>query len=61
VSTASKLLCQIVAGGVTAGEFHVADVDEVVMAISSLCVDICRWFPSRKHVFEGQLRRHVPD
>jgi AcrR family transcriptional regulator len=25
------------------------DVDEVVMAISSLCVDVCRWFPSRKH------------
>lgn len=43
------ILCQIVVGGVTAGEFHVADVDEVVMAISSLCVDICRWFPSRKH------------
>ncbi len=45
----TDILCQIVAGGVTAGEFHVADVDEVVMAISSLCVDICRWFPSRKH------------
>jgi hypothetical protein len=34
---------------VTAGEFHVDNVDEVVMAISSLCVDVCRWFPSRKH------------
>ena len=21
----------------------------VVMAISSLCVDVCRWFPSRTH------------
>lgn len=46
---ATDVLAEIVAGGVTAGEFHVDDVDEVVMAISSLCVDVCRWFPSRQH------------
>jgi AcrR family transcriptional regulator len=46
---ATDVITEIVAGGVTTGEFHVDNVDEVVMAISSLCVDVCRWFPSRKH------------
>jgi AcrR family transcriptional regulator len=45
----TDVLTEIVAGGVSAGEFDVDNVDEVVMAISSLCVDVCRWFPSRKH------------
>lgn len=45
----NTLLADIVTGGVSAGEFHVDAVDEVVMAISSLCVDVCRWFPSRRH------------
>jgi AcrR family transcriptional regulator len=45
----TDVLTEIIAGGVKAGEFHVDNVDEVVMAISSLCVDVCRWFPSRKH------------
>ena len=45
----TDILTEIVAGGVSAGEFDVDNVDEVVMAISSLCVDVCRWFPSRKH------------
>ena len=45
----TDVLTEIVAGGVAAGEFDVDNVDEVVMAISSLCVDVCRWFPSRKH------------
>jgi AcrR family transcriptional regulator len=45
----NTLLADIVSGGVSAGEFHVDAVDEVVMAISSLCVDVCRWFPSRRH------------
>ncbi|HYZ68070.1 MAG TPA: TetR/AcrR family transcriptional regulator, partial [Mycobacterium sp.] len=46
---ATDVVTEIVAGGVAAGEFDVHNVDEVVMAISSLCVDVCRWFPSRKH------------
>jgi AcrR family transcriptional regulator len=46
---ATDVITEIVAGGVTTGEFHVDNVDEVVMAISSLCVDVCRWFPSRRH------------
>jgi AcrR family transcriptional regulator len=46
---ATDVITEIVAGGVTTGEFHVDNVDELVMAISSLCVDVCRWFPSRRH------------
>jgi AcrR family transcriptional regulator len=46
---ATDVITAIVAAGVTADEFHVDNVDEVVMAISSLCVDVCRWFPSRRH------------
>jgi AcrR family transcriptional regulator len=45
----TQIIADIVGGGVTAGEFYVDNIDEVVMAISSLCVDVCRWFPSRKH------------
>jgi AcrR family transcriptional regulator len=52
---ATDVITKIVAGGVSAGEFHVDNVDEVVMAISSLCVDVCRWFPSRKHRDAGKL------
>lgn len=43
------LVADIVTAGAVAGEFRVADVDDVVVAISSLCVDVCRWFPSRQH------------
>jgi AcrR family transcriptional regulator len=46
---ATDVITEIVAGGVAAGEFDVDNVDEVVRAISSLCVDVCRWFPSRQH------------
>jgi AcrR family transcriptional regulator len=45
----TQFIADIVAGGVAAGEFEVDNLDEVVMAISSLCVDVCRWFPSRNH------------
>ena len=39
----------IVLGGKASGEFVVDDVGDVVLAISSLGVDVCRWFPSRVH------------
>lgn len=45
----TAILATIVAGGVAAGEFAADDPDDVVLAISSLCVDVCRWFPSRDH------------
>ena len=31
------------------GKMFTDNLDDVVMAISSLCVDVCRWFPSRTH------------
>ncbi|WP_244882884.1 TetR/AcrR family transcriptional regulator [Gordonia desulfuricans] len=42
-------LDEIVRGGAETGEFTVDDTDDAVLAISSLCVDVCRWFPSRAH------------
>jgi AcrR family transcriptional regulator len=42
-------VADIVTAGAAAGEFHVDNVDDVVVAISSLCVDVCRWFPTRQH------------
>ncbi|WP_419227939.1 TetR/AcrR family transcriptional regulator [Gordonia sp. CPCC 205515] len=45
----TEVIARIVRAGVAAGDFDVPDVDDVVLAMSSLCVDVCRWFPSREH------------
>ncbi|MGC4933672.1 TetR/AcrR family transcriptional regulator [Gordonia sp. DT30] len=45
----TSILASIIDGGVGAGAFAIDDADDVVLAISSLCVDVCRWFPSRTH------------
>ncbi|MGV9827091.1 MULTISPECIES: TetR/AcrR family transcriptional regulator [unclassified Gordonia (in: high G+C Gram-positive bacteria)] len=45
----TAILDRIVSAGVQAGEFGADDPGDVVLAISSLCVDVCRWFPSRGH------------
>jgi AcrR family transcriptional regulator len=45
----TAMIATIVTGGVEAGEFTADDPDDVVLAISSLCVDVCRWFPTRTH------------
>ena len=45
----TEVLARIVRLGEDTGEFDVESVDDVVLAISSLCVDVCRWFPSRTH------------
>jgi AcrR family transcriptional regulator len=45
----SEVLAAIVGRGVESGEFSVAAADDVVLALSSLCVDVCRWFPTRTH------------
>ena len=45
----SEVLAAIVRRGVDSGEFSVAAADDAVLAVSSLCVDVCRWFPSRSH------------
>ncbi|BBZ53053.1 TetR family transcriptional regulator [Mycolicibacterium phocaicum] len=45
----TAVIANIIETGMATGEFHVDNLDDVVMAISSLCVDVCRWFPSRTH------------
>lgn len=45
----SAVISGIIESGLTTGEFHVDNLDDTVMAISALCVDVCRWFPSRSH------------
>ncbi len=45
----TRLLGAVIEEGKRTGEFSVADTDGALLAISSLCVDVCRWFPSRTH------------
>ncbi len=54
----TAMLTTIITAGVGAGEFladNADDADDVILAISSLCVDVCRWFPSRTHRDPVQL------
>ncbi|MFD1811682.1 TetR/AcrR family transcriptional regulator [Rhodococcus gannanensis] len=41
----SRIVKRIIRSGVTDGSFVVPDVEGVNLAINSLCVDVCRWFP----------------
>lgn len=43
----TALVAGLVEGGIEAGEFAAPDADDAVLAIMSLCVDVCRWFPAR--------------
>lgn len=43
----TAVVADLVVGGIDAGEFAVASADDAVLAIMSLCVDVCRWFPAR--------------
>lgn len=45
----TAMITRVVDDGVASGDFAVSDPADVVLAISSLCVDVCRWFPSRTH------------
>ncbi|NLU84607.1 TetR/AcrR family transcriptional regulator [Rhodococcus sp. HNM0569] len=36
----------VVDAGAEAGEFTVPDAEGVTLALMSLCVDVCRWFPA---------------
>lgn len=53
----AAVITAIVTAGVATGEFHVDGIDEVVMAMSALCVDVCRWFPSKKYSNPAELGR----
>lgn len=57
----SAILARVVDEGLATGEFDVDDAGDVVLAISSLCVDVCRWFPSRTHSDADALARAYAD
>ena len=44
----TKVIADIIHAGAESGEFDVDCAADVVLAISSLCVDVCRWFPTRE-------------
>ncbi|GAB20432.1 putative TetR family transcriptional regulator [Gordonia effusa NBRC 100432] len=43
----TSLVTDLVEGGIVAGEFGINEGGDAVLAIMSLCVDVCRWFPAR--------------
>lgn len=57
----SDVIAAIVRGGTESGEFDIDDPDDVVLAISSLCVDVCRWFPSTRHRDPERLAQTYAD
>ncbi len=45
----TAVLAGVLEAGLATGEFTTTDPDGVLLAVSSLCVDVCRWFPTRTH------------
>lgn len=45
----TRVVRDIVDTGIAAGEFTVPDAEGVTLALMSLCVDICRWYPSGRY------------
>lgn len=43
----TEVVAELVTGGIEAGEFAIDNADDAVLALMSLCVDVCRWFPAR--------------
>lgn len=55
-----QLMRSILVEGVEAGEFVVSNLTGVTLAILSLCIDIIRWYPSRRiHVPEDLASTYV--
>lgn len=42
----TRVVRTVVDAGIASGEFTVPDGEGVTLALMSLCVDICRWFPA---------------
>lgn len=57
----TAVIAGIVEGGKKSGDFEIDDPDDVVLAISSLCVDVCRWFPSTRHRDPERLAKTYAD
>ncbi|OJZ64123.1 TetR family transcriptional regulator [Mycobacterium paraffinicum] len=51
----TAVFSDIIQKGVRAGDFDVEDVDAAVLAISSLCIDVSRWFPTRRRRDPSEL------
>lgn len=45
----SNIIESIITAGVDSAEFTCTNIADVTLAITSLCVDISRWFPSARH------------
>jgi len=45
----TQVVRDIVEAGLDSGEFTVPDAEGVTLALMSLCVDICRWYPSGRY------------
>lgn len=57
----TAVIAAIVTGGKESGVFDIDDPDDVVLVISSLCVDVCRWFPSTRHRDPERLAQTYAD
>lgn len=53
----TQVVRRIIDAGAGDGTFDVPDAEGVTLAITSLCVDICRWFPAGRYTEPDQLRR----
>ncbi|WP_305093260.1 TetR/AcrR family transcriptional regulator [Prescottella sp. R16] len=51
----TRIVRSIVDAGISAGVFEVPDAEGVTLSIISLCVDICRWFPSGRYTDPDRL------
>jgi AcrR family transcriptional regulator len=45
----TKVFKRIIEAGATAGDFHPLDIEAAALAITSLGVDVSRWFPSHAY------------
>ncbi|MGV9870628.1 TetR/AcrR family transcriptional regulator [Rhodococcus koreensis] len=45
----SSVFARIIEAGDASGDFHTIDIDAATLAITSLGVDVSRWFPSNTH------------
>jgi AcrR family transcriptional regulator len=51
----SAVIAAVIEAGRSSGEFTAADLAGTLLAISSLCVDVCRWFPSSTHTDPAEV------
>jgi len=45
----TQVVRDVVDAGLSSGEFTIPDAEGVTLALMSLCVDICRWYPSGRY------------